>query len=122
MEEQLVAFKTAILAKEKGFRIYGSVNTYYYNDEGILSYTQIFSTDKKKPVDKIIAFTQSLLQKWLREEHCLYVTPQYNGVNEWSNWFYEVKKKEQPIADNAYWLTYEEALEEGLYYSLKQIK
>ena len=77
MEEQLVNFETAKLAKEKGFNI----KTYKgYLSETIVEYFDTYPSDSIRLSEKYsnsalkndwlcTAPTQSLLQKWLREKH-----------------------------------------------------
>jgi hypothetical protein len=61
MEEQLVSFETAKLAKEKNFNW---ETTHFYTIDGMA-----ISIDHKYSTFSCIAPTQSLLQKWLREKH-----------------------------------------------------
>lgn len=116
MKEQLITFETAKLAKEKGFDEY--VCLHYSNYEGV------FMDDiKNYELDhtKFSAPTQSLLQKWLREEHdkelfiyknlerSKYICYLYSGVKRYSG-FTENEGE-----------TYEQALEKGLIEALKLI-
>lgn len=91
MTEQLISFKTAMIAKKVGFN-------------WILGFCA----------------TQSLLQKWLREEHNLYV----NHLLSPAGIYIEIFKYGKCIltlgADGGY-LNYEEALEIGLQEALKLI-
>lgn len=66
MEDQLISFETAKLAKEKGYQHH--FIGLFYNDGGELNSLLI-----TEPVD-IHAPTQSLLQRWLREEKRLFIT------------------------------------------------
>lgn len=79
MEEQLITFDVAKLAKEKGFanKTPHKLRRDYYNHMGDLNgdvtkYIKAF-VDKKDTTkfNTIDAPTQSLLQRWLREEHKL---------------------------------------------------
>jgi len=82
MYEQLVSFKTAKLAKEKGFDEYSC--SWFENDESIhfaseeedLESDQVkYKTFKKNYSDTIfLRPTQSLLQKWLREIYSIDIT------------------------------------------------
>jgi hypothetical protein len=66
--------------------------------------------------------TQSLLQKWLREEHEIYVDVLSNNMNKKINFtvrYYNFKKLKIEVIGN--YPVYEEALEKGLYESLKLI-
>jgi hypothetical protein len=114
MEEQLISFETAVLAKEKGF----DIKTLYrflgeiYREVDLNC--QLWDNEYYAP-------TQSLLQKWLREVHgimisvdiendCKYfisltiISPNSTGDDIWGDY-----------------KTYEEALEEGLLNGLKLI-
>jgi len=73
MKEQLIDFPTAKLAKEKGFNKTSHGKAYL--KDGTLGYTHAESSDS------IIIYkeqygspTQSLLQKWLRDEHRIHIT------------------------------------------------
>ena len=145
MKEQLVSFQVAKLAKEKGFDLYqnyfyteedglcsiGSdgeiLNIYdenlnqidyrydcngdfWFNDEGDVFYTP----------EKYLAPTQSLLAKWLREEHKMHIVimPCIIPSNEVKYYIFKGKLKWDwaELFD-----TYEEALEFGLLETLKLI-
>ena len=128
MEEQLISFETAKLAKEKGF------DFIYIIDNELTNHSLI---------------TQSLLQKWLREKHQIIVDVSLDFFNSYTKesikysptfytysnnkkrfWIYtdyinsdECTKKmqeEMPIFQN--YSTYEKALEIGLQEALKLIK
>lgn len=121
MEDTLINFETAKLAKEKGFTddISG-----YYDEKGIL----------QKHFGLIRAFckapTQSLLQKWLREVHKINVSSDlwdYLGEKQLCTYQYNILK----IDPNSDYIkshkpkpgtSYEEALETGLQKALKLIK
>ena len=113
MEDTLITFETAKLAKEKGFE-------FKIVWEYILGFKDNHERDKYLP-------TQSLLQKWLREKYNqhIYLFPLDNG--KWGfennsisinldhifiNYMYEGKK----------YNSYEEALEAGLQEVLKLVK
>jgi len=136
MQEQLVSFETAKLAKEKGFNL--MVTTGYVFDstdeEWILigENSPSFINNRE---DGLAAPTQSLLQKWLREVHNLYVnpieyiTPQSKSVMyELSSKFYDnasVRLREtlSTKQESLFGLhnSYEECLEYGLFEALKLI-
>ena len=129
MKEQLVNFETAKLAKEKGFNhikanCYGD-NMCYQLPEGNL----INAVKGNVKLGYILAPTQSLLQKWLREVHNIhiYVEPYWkeedakniNVKPEYCAWYIhgQIDIDEVPEFDK----TYEEALEKGLQDALKLI-
>ena len=67
MKETLINFETAKLAKEKFFNIYQPIQySYAVNPTTEYNYTE---NQCKLFNDTYYAPTQSLLQKWLREEH-----------------------------------------------------
>lgn len=119
MKEQLITFETAKLAKEKVLRI-GSLNYYNGNDD-LVTINKNYSTDHHHKNNNMQRFryeapTQSLLQKWLREEHDLFVS-----VDK-----YEDKADSYFISTNCIGIygefkTYESALENGLLEALKLI-
>jgi hypothetical protein len=131
MKEELITFKTAKLAKEKGFNIntkdvfintckLGGSNLHIDlepNDWNTLDFS----------VDNIYysAPTQSLLQKWLREFHNIHIVVTVNSDNEGDEpvkwyWSYTMKYNNS-LDDDAFnafnddeFNTYEEALESVL--------
>ena len=78
MEEQLVSFETAVLAKEKGFD--EECDTYV--TEGNHHETDV-AAFYKNSYGYVTAPTQSLLQKWLRETYNIkvFVIPNFESVN-----------------------------------------
>ena len=130
MEEQLIKEETAILAKEIGFILgigWFGIDYYkfYYNGQ---------LTDNYRG-NNPVACTQSLLQKYLRKEHNCHVEVTYYGsdIKELKDIKYSVevnyygKNFQIPItkdADIEKWgfLTYEDALEYGLFEAMKLIK
>lgn len=151
MQEELVNFQVAKLAKEKGFglgekdyielhRAYELDGSLYNNGEIEVAISKkynnspnhlgadtmddfeggIFIIDNSLE-DFILAPTQSLLQRWLREIHNVYITihPKITPSND-IVWFrYKGKPKKDWI--NCY-KNYEEALEAGLLEALTLIK
>ena len=131
MNEQLVSKKTSTLAKEKGF----NEETYdYFNQNG-----ECETSLKKEYFNKgihtseniitISCPTQSLLQKWLREKHNLYICISAEfyktGINHTlqilcynpnlsESDYYDNDKCTGMYGDNAEFETYEDALEFGL--------
>lgn len=118
MTDQLVSFETAKLAKEKGFKDMQCISR--YDGEELVS----------EEVDRASSATQSLLQKWLREEHKIHVFIGYRpNVQKWDSQAYSllVNGKEYVKIMKAFnrdikYDTYEEALEAGLQEALKLIK
>ncbi len=122
MKEQLISFETAKLAKEKGFDLEAD---WFYNsigEEHLYNHYDYSGLPKKHIFWKN---TQSLLQKWLREEKELHVTiyqanqPEKGSAWEWG---YNIETIDAPNdlkKHDWYFKTYEEALEEGLKEALK---
>lgn len=125
MEEQLITFETAKLAKDKGFNIETSYALIKSNS-GIE--TKMIFDYQVHELFTFIAWlpTQSLLQKWLREKHKIdvYITIG-KGLNE--NDYHELHyivniHKSQSNQSSIVYDTYEEALEQGLTEALNAIK
>ena len=114
MEEQIISFKTAKLAKEKGFN---EPQFNGYLNEQLEKYTSK-STHEQCIEEYYLAPTQILLQKLIREIHNIHITI-FSQSQE--SWMYRITKKGQKLEDGLYgedFYTYEEALEEGLYQAL----
>ena len=108
MEDTHITFETAKLAKEKGFE-------FRVMWEYILGFKNNYERDKYLP-------TQSLLSKWLREQHNIIVLVDYEGIDGYYYKFYSYKEgnKNYDASDKNY-NTYEEAYEIGLQEALKLI-
>ena len=129
MQEQLISFETAKLAKEKGYNIPSDLTFKSTGEEYTGTY---FSSDPN------IFFrpTQSLLQKWLREEHCIFVTALpyrdyeekvelcfYYSLVQDSEELDDILCNEQNLnASTKNYPSYEEAIEVGLQKALKLIE
>ena len=123
---QLVQFETAKIARKKGFDYSDKYGIWIYDEDGSIAYTTEvkYKTDKYKGIKIqdvcILAPTQSLLQKWLREKHttAVYCIP-FTLEEEWS-WVCLIDG--DLIDPDANGVAYEEALEEGLKEALKLVK
>ena len=139
MEEQLISFETAKLAKEKGFKLPLHSNRNYYNLNGNIHPYNWFN--QFELADYTDAPTQSLLAKWLREVHNCFIDilPHRDGDSknkQWKSkkdvfWSVEVdyygKKFEIPYTEESDFIktfnnSYEKALEIGIFQALKLIK
>lgn len=129
MEEKLVSFETAKLAKEKGFNI----NVLYYCIEpNKIKFTsnpkngEGYDFNFKDSFDASLSFpTQSLLQRWLRDKHRIVavVAPFILGVDV-NNIFYDYAiyyNTSDTILEHHQFNSYEEALETALQEALKLI-
>jgi len=143
MKESLISFDTSKLAYEMGYTretvgiSFTSTRRNYYTSGGILNgdctgFIQdvIKYGREKAKIDHILypATSQSLLQKWLREEHKIFVTIDIPWYYTFGNYSYSVRKEkfdcgiELPLMeDMPIFGTYEEALEEGLIGALRLI-
>lgn len=114
MEEKLVSYEVAKLAKEVGFNVVTEYR-FFYNSE----LTTKTPSQSSKPT--IYAPTQSLLQKWLREVHSIDITialvaTQYG--------FYIHKGRNYTNDGESYSFlgTYEQALEQAILKAIKLCK
>ena len=131
MKEELITFETAKLVNEKGFTQWAKQR---YNKDGELESSpcppqRLKSNGEKVKVDEkqIFAHTQSLIQKWLRENHNIMIAiynnasgylwdiSDTNGGTDrgWSNY--------SGTNESGVWDTYEEALENILFLSVQKI-
>ena len=144
MKDTRITFETAKLAKEKGFNervhyfykvksendieLYGCTRKQLVGFKGhvpIYHKVRDYHTNKEKLNAKLYrcsAPTQSLLAKWLREEHNIIVLVDYEGIDGYYYKFYSYKEgnKNYDASDKNY-NTYEEAYEVGLQEALKLI-
>ena len=147
MEDVLISQETVKLANEKGFNEYTSrMESIYviledlweqdhHNGNDFLMYTKDEIISSSEPPShpgikyKVIGKrpTQSILQKWLREKHKIYVEV-YSHTNFGDECYEDefevmVHKKifYEDVPVDGYYKTYEEALEIGLQEALKLI-
>ena len=128
MEDTRITFETAKLAKEKGFpQEPNRRKVPYYNYKGEFNgdvtdfLRKYLREEDTSDVESVSAPTQSLLAKWLREEHNIDVIVECDNNGDK---FYKVRVWENGNY-NLLYLTlfkkYEEALEAGLQETLKYI-
>ena len=138
MEEQLIQFETAKLAKEKGFNedclyhydpIYNQIlensvyNKVHVSTHHLYANTYDFKIERWGGGNKncIAVPSQALLQKWLREIYKLHITI-YSSSQE--SWMYRITKPGQSLEEGLYdedFEDYEECLEYALQEALKLI-
>lgn len=134
MEDTRITFETAKLAKEKGFsQETNRLEIPYYNYKGEFKgdvsdwrIRKYIRGEDTSDIEFVSAPTQSLLAKWLREEHNIYVSPResyaFDQTLEFvctvNNIFVNHGNNDEPI--NRF-KTYEEAYEIGLQEALKLI-
>jgi hypothetical protein len=128
MKEQLIEFKTAVLAKECNcdLKLFGK--GYNYIDKNGNEYWT--SVEKgisgKENTTPVIKCTQCLLAKWLREVHGIHISSYPVFSNRW---FFNIRRIDingyhdvTINSDKKPFETYEEALEKGLKQALTLIK
>ena len=134
MEEKLITFDTAKLAKEKGFNwktnkiwMFGCPpwedDDYWYPEKDIWYHRdRDYLCDIPYHEPWYYSPTQGHLQKWIREVHGIHVEIYSNA----SGWGYILTKLNgttiQEIMDDIFFDSNEEALEVGLVEALKRIK
>lgn len=138
IHEEVCTYEVCKLAKEKGFNEYEACNHIYEDDKQwhtLTTYTNAKGIDWSK--DKYtVAPTQSLLQKWLREEKGVIVeviaqptcsTSKKNcywwSVKQNSDGFcYQYEECSYLLySDEGYFDSYELALEDALKYALENL-
>jgi hypothetical protein len=131
MEDKLIDFQTAVLAKEKGFD--EEVLHFYKNaPSNHTTLIHVLEVDTHiKNEETWSAPTQSLLQAWLREKYNIQIAIIPFADSSWDEnsdrkyyyvvnpkMFYGFINKDESVG----FKTYEEALEQGLLAALKLIK
>ena len=142
MKEELISFETAKLAKEKGFDLKCIEN---YDPEGIIqpwdsledvvgNYSDIdeylYHNNSSLGKNYVSAPTQSLLQKWLREEYNIHITVwlEDSSGKDFICSYGDSSSMDQALIHDEnteelmHFTTYELALEKGLQEALKLIK
>lgn len=132
MKEQLISLETAKLAKEKGFneecshyydlddsnKLKHTIEGFKYNEDCMVNIELEFHNHDN--FNRHAAPTQSLLQKWLREEHNIHIQLHYDCKYkywEFRNFIlnkYIDKEHNKVYFECIGYNTYEEALEAGL--------
>ena len=121
MYEELIKFETAKLAKDKGFTLatVGSHQYNYFKEDGTTGMVSWGHLNLSSPAE----VPQSLLQKWLRDEHDIKVISDYD-INR-TKYFYWIIVDNETRGHSGFEMrrfnTWEEALELGLVEGLKLI-
>jgi hypothetical protein len=137
MENQLISYETSLFAKKKGFNEqckafiepkYHDVHE-FIDDPFLYVYPGYTPMEKHNEILKegwLLAPTQSLLQRWLREIHGLHIQIAVDQTSYPKFQFIIVQYKPDynwnTVMLSDLHRTYEEALEEGLFEALKLIK
>lgn len=130
IEEAYVSFETAKLLKDKGFD--ALCTTFYYVDTPTGKVIHQFQNDENEVhyVDineypcAILAPTQSLVMRWLREKHKLHCSVVLKDVTE-DTYVYSIAD----LGDDRHWIrgeyleypSYEEACEAAIKYCLENL-
>ena len=132
MEDTLVSYETALLAKEKGFDSDDVIQCYRKSGNVTLyskqAHTLCASVGKTIFEDfACLAPTQSLLQKWIREKHLLHIEIYgfVSGDEQTRSYYHcirNMKKYCDLTDDSKTFNSYEDCLEDGLFTALKLIK
>lgn len=121
MKEQCISFETSKLAKEKGFPDY-ECTRYYLADGSIVSANWV---DIYEPKEYYPIVSQSLLQKWLRDEHKLHIEVQWYDDDEFAGFLvgknFESNEYTYDSSD-AKSMVYEEVIDKCLLMGLSEIK
>ena len=122
MEEQLISFETAKLAKEKGFNIWQEKGFVKVVETGKI--ISEYWTDSMSDLVELICFqpTQSFLQKWLREEHNIHIQITTDNGDDFDIYLNVINNLEGSPYWTCFYKTYEEALEDGLQEALKRLE
>lgn len=132
MYEEVIKLETAKLARDKGFKV-PCDGRYFWDYKWKLSLKGAVKCSNNSDMKdgsyvSYCAPTQSLIQKWLRDEHRIYVTVSYIEDGENILFDYSIKQKAQIFGFSEIqtkleeFKTYEEALEAGIIKALNLIK
>lgn len=131
MRDELISFKTAKLAKEKGFN---EISERYYHNTSSGDLESVFGYDFwNKNKNAFSAPTQSILQRWLRETFKLWVWVEPDHFNKKGLCTYYIESEDKSIVINEFsepryktWImankNHYQALETGLQKALSLIK
>lgn len=131
MKEELVSLETAKLARKKGFNL--NSHAWYGCDEPASGGegNQLFLRDHERwtnfgkedsPQEGTMIYsapTQTLLQRWLRDEHFIDIFIIDSIKEECYDWEIRIADVEMKIECDQYFYNYETALEAGLIKALK---
>ena len=126
MKDTLIEFNTAKLAKEKGY-INCICDSYYKREltdmTPYLDNEDDFNRYLKFP-ERYHAPTQSLLQKWIREEHDIHmlIRPFFDSIGRDTFVCDVIRRSDGRVIKSHQKDTYEEALEEALVNALNLIE
>lgn len=125
IHDEICTYELCKLAKEKGFNV---PTAEFYNDDGNIGcYPRAFNHNEF-PDGDYAAPTQSLLQRWLREEKGVVfgISPMQEMDCEYLGWcvtIYKVDKNGYGLSwkEELYYDTYELVLENAMKYALENL-
>lgn len=119
MKEKEISTKTAIIAEKAGFTL--NNGTWFFKLNGIEYCTNVKGGIGGKE-KTYIKCTQSLLQKWLREKHKLFICVKHKITGDLENPIVEFTYNgNNGEWNNKYYSTYEKALEVALVECLQRV-
>ena len=123
IHEEICTYEVCKLAKDKGFDV---PTRYAYNENCRKAmYMELCLNRNTKDSRSISAPTQSLLQRWLREEKGYYVYPFFDNESKRWTWICRELTGDMWIQlldfEERYFATYELALEDALKYALENL-
>ena len=123
MNDEIVTYEVAKLAKDKGFPQHIGDDAYIVENE----YDDKYEVGCHYPIQftpdylpTITAPTQSLLQRWLREEKGIHIGIGTDGGNDWCYITVVITTGHTEYNTNIF-PTYELALEDALKYALEKL-
>ena len=122
IHEEICTYEVCKLAKEKGF---DWICSHYYRTNNKDLFRVFPCEDWSDIEERINAPTQSLLQRWLREEKGYYVYPFFDNESRRWTWVCRELTGDKWIQlldfEERYFDTYELALEDALKYALENL-
>lgn len=128
MKEQLITYDTAILANEKGFDLITGSDCWIKTLDGELIHNseRRNTPEHDRTLDYYLAQpSQSLLQKWLREEHNIHIEILLEEDGAYTKFYFRTMKIGEYFNlsyDDLSYDVYEDALETALIKVLEKIK
>ena len=118
LTEDYCSYEVAKLLKEKGFDVYTSTRYDYEGGFHFRGHYLVGDSDISAP-------THQMAMKWLRKKHYIYAEPikqgNYNDCSEYYTWIVSrmgIIHRNPTVVDK---LSYEEAVEAALKYSLEKL-
>ena len=121
MQEQYVSFEVAKLLKEKGFIAECSS---YYLENGILSHGNTYSfcrEELRKNPNNVVAPTQSLAMRWLREVHKIDIITFHECLDKDFYWSRIEKYPYIEHQQDSQYISYELSVEAAIQYCLENL-